>query len=74
MGLLMKEATEISLNMSILNTDSFTLSWAWHPANTNILNQTASRAKHSEDLTLPNNPKWLLINHKPRVQAGIYMM
>jgi len=37
MGLLMKEATEILLNMSILNRDSFTLRWAWNTANTNML-------------------------------------
>ena len=40
------------------------------------VNQTAIRAKHSEDLTLPinpNNPNWLLPNHQPRVRAGIYI-
>jgi len=38
------------------------------------VNQTASRAKDSEDFTLPNNPIkpiWLLTNYETKVLAGI---
>lgn len=58
--------------MNIFNRDSFTLSWAWYPANTNMLTKQQA-GPSSEDMTLTNN-NWHLTNYKPWVQAGMYMM
>lgn len=76
MGLLMKEATEMS-EYEYLEQRRLHIKVGLVSCKHQHVNQTASRVKHSEDFTLPNNsnnPCWLLTNYEPRVPAGIYMM